>query len=121
MAQRGNRAERAVQARQIVAQISCASRRRAVGRSVERHETQFGLGQSIVTDAVRRRTELAEPADRHINDVSFDLAAMLVADTPLVEGAWTEILDDDIRARCELKKNLASLIAAQIQRETAFV
>jgi hypothetical protein len=121
MAQGSDSAKRTVQARQIVAQVGRASGRSAVRRAVEGHEAGLGFSQWIVTDTVMIGTKLTVAADRHVNDVGFDVTAMIVADAPFVEGAGTEILNDHVCARRELEKNPAALVAAQIQREAAFV
>src|SRR5208283_212822 len=121
MAQRGERTQRTMESRQIVAEVSRAAHRRAVGRAVERHEAGGGLRHRVVAGAIVRRTELAEAADRDIDDIGFDRAAMLVADPPLVEGAGTEILHHDVRARGQFEEQRATLGIAQIERQTALV
>src|SRR5262245_17417979 len=121
MTQRRDRTECPMQSRQIVAQVSSASRRGAVGCAIEGHETGLGFRQWIVANPVVVLAELTEAADRNVDYVWLYLAALLIADAPLVEGARTEILDDDIYVCGELEKNLAALAAPKVQGETTFV
>src|SRR5229473_6740876 len=110
-----------MQSREIIAEISRAAHRSAVGRAVQGHETRGRLGHWIVAWTIMVGTELAEAADRDEDDIRLDGAAMLIADTPLVEGARSEILDDDIGSGGELKENRGSRRHTQIQRKAAFV
>src|SRR5271154_5331229 len=87
MAQGGERAHRAVQTGEVVAQVGRAAHRAAVGGTVERHEAGGGLGDRIVADAVVVGTELSITTNRNVNYIRIDGAAVFVIDAPFVEGA----------------------------------
>src|SRR5262249_20756483 len=46
---------------------------------------------------------------------------MAITDSPFVECAWAEVLHDYIGDCGELEKDLATLVAAKVERETALV
>src|SRR5215472_9599807 len=67
------------------------------------------------------RAELAVATDRDVNDSRVDRTAMAVANSPFVERARAEVLHDHVGDRGELEKDLATLVAAKVERETALV
>src|SRR5262249_46652140 len=107
MLQRGERGDRAVQSRQIVAEKSWSLAGSSLDRPIERHESGHRLRMWIVPDSVVNGAELSEAADGNINNVGLHATARGITNSPLVEGAGPEVLHDDVGVAGEFQENVA--------------
>ncbi|SKU66593.1 Uncharacterised protein [Mycobacteroides abscessus subsp. abscessus] len=80
-------------------------------------QTAGGLGDRRVSGLVRVRTGLPITGYPNQNDPLVSLRQDVVAQTPPLQGAGPEILDDHVRLVDEIEKQGPSRLGPQIQRD----
>src|SRR5438132_1450407 len=103
-------------------EIRIAPSRRRMRFRKTRKESQTGvrLGGGAVTDIIFVDAGFPHPGGLKIDDFRIDLAQVLVAETPSIHLARTEILADGIRLAHHRFQQIASFRMVQIERDTEF-
>ncbi len=93
----------------------------AVGVADEFAEARIAFGHGGESGARRHRSGLAERGDAHEDEVGVGLFEHVGAESPLLEGAGAEVLEQDVAAADEFEHGLAPLVAAQVEHDRLLV
>ncbi|MCY1536664.1 hypothetical protein D9M68_721280 [compost metagenome] len=119
--QRGQHAQRAVHARDQVADGRARAHGRIVLAAVQAHESAHRLGDEIEGGPVAIRTGGAEAVDAAMNDVRTQRFQGIVAETHLFHDAGTVVFDHDVAGGNQLAQDVLALLAVQVQRDRSLV
>ena len=115
--QRGQDAERDIEAAHQIADRHADLRRRPIGRARDAHQAAARLGHDVETRSIRERTVLTEPRRRGVNDPRVHGADVVVGQAERAHRAGAQILDDDVRRRGEPQERLLALGRLQVEHD----
>ena len=93
--------------------------RDAVFALVLYRETGIGLQDRVHRGTFGKRSHLAEARHRQIDDAWFPLGHRVVAETQAFNDAWSEALQEHIRALDQPPQDGAAVVLLQIERDGA--
>ena len=104
-----------------VAEADPHPRRRPVGEAGDVPDTAHRLADGPEPRLVPVRPRLPVPGYAHHDETGIDLAQVLVAEAPPLQGARPEVLDDHVGARDEPAGELLPLLLPQVQGDGLLV
>ena len=119
--ERGENAERAVEAGPQVGDRDADAHRALSGQAGDRHEAAHALGDLVKAGTFRIWPILPEAGDAAIDEARIDLAQRLVVDLQLVLYVGPVVLDQHVGPRHELRQHLATGRLLEVERHAALV
>ena len=80
-----------------------------------------GFGDRGIAGFVGVRSGLPVPGDPHQDDAAVAFTEYVVAQAPLLQSAWSEVLDDDVAVVDELEEEVSSLLLTQVEGDGLLV
>src|SRR5581483_4451484 len=96
MIERHHRAERGVQARDVVRELHADARGRTIRIARDVPQSAHRLGDHAEARALAVRARLSESRDAHHHQAGIQTREVCVPEAPLLETAGPEVLDDDV-------------------------
>ncbi len=119
LGERGEDADRGIDAGENIGDRHPRALRLAVGRSRQLHDAAHALGHEVVARARGVGPGLAEAGDGAVDQARVVLGQALVVEAEFGEPADLEILDQHVGASRELADDAASILALEIQLDRA--
>ncbi len=88
------------------------------GKTRQKRQPRERLRGGTVADVILVHARLTHAGGLHIDDARIDLAQFLVAETPLVHLAGTEVLANRVRIAHQAAKQVATLRMIQVEGDS---